>query len=205
MYNNPIIPGFNPDPSIIRVGADFFLVTSTFEYTPGAPIYHSTDLIKWSLIGHALTRPSQLQIQTPEPGGGIWATTIRYHDGVYYILAASFTRYRPQADDRVWPRGFYVSTTDIWDESSWSDPVWFDQVGFDQDVYTPYPSFTSMPTLREAAADTKLSIALLGRRRHSLPLKYIPQTAPNPGSSPQGLRDSRLNRRPRIGLSDVNT
>ncbi|KAJ5859293.1 hypothetical protein N7534_004570 [Penicillium rubens] len=135
MYNNPIIPGFNPDPSIIRVGADFFLVTSTFEYTPGAPIYHSTDLIKWSLIGHALTRPSQLQIQTPEPGGGIWATTIRYHDGVYYILAASFTRYRPQADDRVWPRGFYVSTTDIWDESSWSDPVWFDQVGFDQDLF----------------------------------------------------------------------
>ncbi|KAL3457413.1 glycosyl hydrolase [Aspergillus heterothallicus] len=135
MYNNPIIPGFNPDPSIIRVGTDFFLVTSTFEYTPGAPIYHSTDLIKWNLIGHALTRPSQLQIQTPEPGGGIWATTIRYHKGVYYILAASFTRYRPQDDDRVWPRGFYVSTTDIWDESSWSDPVWFDQVGFDQDLF----------------------------------------------------------------------
>ncbi|KAJ0414595.1 glycosyl hydrolase [Aspergillus carlsbadensis] len=135
MYNNPIIPGFNPDPSIIRVGNDFFLVTSTFEYTPGAPIYHSTDLIKWNLIGHALTRPSQLQIQTPEPGGGIWATTIRYHEGVYYILAASFTRYRPQDDDRVWPRGFYVSTTDIWDESSWSDPVWFDQVGFDQDLF----------------------------------------------------------------------
>ncbi|KAL2867222.1 glycoside hydrolase family 43 protein [Aspergillus lucknowensis] len=135
MYTNPILPGFNPDPSIIRVGRDFFLVTSTFEYTPGAPIYHSTDLIKWTLIGHALTRPSQLQIQTPEPGGGIWATTLRYHDGVYYILAASFTRYRPQDDDRVWPRGFYVKTTDIWDEKSWSDPVYFDQVGFDQDLF----------------------------------------------------------------------
>ncbi|BCS28617.1 glycoside hydrolase family 43 protein [Aspergillus puulaauensis] len=135
MYTNPIISGSNPDPSIIRVGPDYFLVTSTFEYTPGAPIYHSKDLIKWTLIGHALTRPSQLQIQTPEPGGGVWATTIRYHQGVFYIVSSAFTRYRPQDDDRVWPRGFYVKTQDIWDEASWSDPVWFDAVGFDQDLF----------------------------------------------------------------------
>lgn len=134
MYTNPIIPGSNPDPSIIRVGADYFLVTSTFEYTPSAPIYHSKDLIKWTLIGHALTRPSQLQIQTPEPGGGVWATTIRYHQGVFYIVTSAFTRYRPQDDDRVWPRGFYVKSTNIWDEAGWSEPVWFDAVGFDQDV-----------------------------------------------------------------------
>ncbi|KAJ5864106.1 Concanavalin A-like lectin/glucanase subgroup [Penicillium soppii] len=134
-YNNPIISGFNPDPSIIRVDKDFFLVTSTFEYFPGVPIYHSQDLIKWTLIGHALTRPSQLQIHTPEPGGGVWATTIRHHEGVYYIIAASFQRYRPQVDDRVWPQGFYVKTTNIWDEKTWSDPVYFDQVGFDQDLF----------------------------------------------------------------------
>lgn len=133
-YNNPIISGFNPDPSIVRVDKDFFLVTSTFEYFPGVPIYHSQDLIQWKLIGHALTRPSQLQIHTPEPGGGVWATTIRYHKGVYYITAASFQRYRPQQDDRVWPQGFYVKTTDIWSEKTWSDPIYFDQVGFDQDV-----------------------------------------------------------------------
>lgn len=136
MYTNPILPGFNPDPSIVRVNEDFFLVSSSFEYFPGAPIYHSTDLIQWTLIGHALTRPSQLQIHTPEPGGGIWATTLRYHQGTFYITAAKFDRYRPQDDDRVWPRGFYVSTTDIWDSASWSDPVFFDQVGFDQDVCT---------------------------------------------------------------------
>lgn len=138
-YNNPIIPGFNPDPSIVRVDKDFFLVTSTFEYFPGAPIYHSRDLIQWKLIGHALTRPSQLQIHTPEPGGGVWATTIRYHKGVYYIIAASFQRYRPQQDDRVWPQGFYVKTTDIWNETTWSDPIYFDQVGFDQDVSFDHP------------------------------------------------------------------
>lgn len=133
-YNNPILTGFNPDPSIVRVNDDFFVVTSSFEYVPGAPIYHSKDLIQWTLIGHALQRPSQLQIQCPEPGGGVWATTIRFHKGTFYIIAASYTRYRQQDNDRVWPRGFYVHTKDIWDSDSWSDPIYFDQVGFDQDV-----------------------------------------------------------------------
>lgn len=135
-YNNPIQlggGGFNPDPSIIRKGSDYFLVTSSFEYFPGVPIYHSKDLIKWELIGHALTRRSQLDIRTPEPGGGIWACTIREHDGVFYIITACFDRYRPQDDDRVWPRGFYVKTEDIWG-GNWSEPVFFDVCGFDQDV-----------------------------------------------------------------------
>ncbi|KAJ5792032.1 uncharacterized protein N7503_008010 [Penicillium pulvis] len=134
-FTNPIIPGFNPDPSIIRVDQDFFLVTSTFEYFPGIPIYHSRDLIQWKLIGHVLTRPSQLKISTPEPGGGVWAPTLRYHKGVFYVAAANFSRYRPQEDDRVWPLGFYVRTDNIWDDSTWSDPVYFDQVGFDQDLF----------------------------------------------------------------------
>lgn len=133
-YANPIIAGFNPDPSIVRVNEDYFLVTSSFEYFPGVPIYHSTDLIGWKLIGHALTRTSQYQMQSPEPGGGIWAPTLRYHHGVFYIATANFTRYRPQQDDRLLPRGFYVCTKNIWDDSSWSDAVYFDQIGFDQDV-----------------------------------------------------------------------
>jgi beta-xylosidase len=133
-YTNPIISGFNADPSIIRVNRDFFLVTSSFEYFPGVPIYHSTDLVNWKLIGHAVTRTSQLQIHTPEPGGGVWAATLRFHDGFFYVVAASFEHYRPQNDDRVWPLGFYVKTNNIWDSTSWSDPVYFDQVGFDQDV-----------------------------------------------------------------------
>ncbi|GIJ91269.1 hypothetical protein Asppvi_010234 [Aspergillus pseudoviridinutans] len=160
MYNNPILRGFNPDPSIIRVNHDYFLVTSSFEYFPGAPIYHSTDLIRWSLIGHALTKPSQLQIHTPEPGGGIWATTLRYHKGIFYIIAASFERYRPQEDDRVWPRGFYVKTENIWDSDSWSDPVYFDQVGFDQDLFwdddgTVYLSSTYRKLVRTPNATLK--------------------------------------------------
>ncbi|RDW83491.1 glycosyl hydrolase family 43 protein [Coleophoma crateriformis] len=134
-YKNPIIPGFNPDPSITGHNGDFWLVTSSFEYFPGIPIYHSRDLIKWELIGHALTRRSQLDIRTPEPGGGIWAPTIRLRDGVFYITAACFDRYRPQDDDRVSPHGFHVKTANIWDSTSWSDPIFFSQVGFDQDLF----------------------------------------------------------------------
>lgn len=58
-YNNPIIKGFHPDPSICRVGKDYYLVTSTFEYFPGIPVYHSVDLINWELIGHCIDRPEQ--------------------------------------------------------------------------------------------------------------------------------------------------
>lgn len=135
-FINPVLPGFNPDPSFVRVGRDYFLTTSSFEYTPGAPIYHSTDLIQWTLIGHALTRKSQLDIKAPEPGGGVWACTLRHHDGCFYLTTCVWDKYRPQAsEERAWPRGFYVKTKDIWDSDSWSDPVYFDQPGFDQDLF----------------------------------------------------------------------
>lgn len=135
-FNNPVLPGFNPDPSVVRIGKDFFLTTSSFEYTPGAPIYHSTDLIQWTLIGHALTRRSQLDIKAPEPGGGVWACTLRHHDGCFYLTTCCWDRYSPQSSlERVWPQGFYVKTKDIWNSDSWSDPVYFDQPGFDQDLF----------------------------------------------------------------------
>ncbi|KAF2099822.1 hypothetical protein NA57DRAFT_37549 [Rhizodiscina lignyota] len=134
-YRNPILTGFNPDPSWARKGNDIFLITSSFEYFPGIPIYHSTDLISWRLVGHALTRRPQLDLRTCEPGGGIWASTIRHKNGRWYICTCKWDRYRPQADDRVWPRGFFVWTDNIWDSSSWSDPIYFDQPGFDQDLF----------------------------------------------------------------------
>jgi beta-xylosidase len=82
---NPIIPGFNPDPSVCRVGEDYFVATSSFEYFPGVPIYHSRDLVNWKLIGHALTRQSQLSMRRVDPGGGIYAPTLRYHKGRFYM------------------------------------------------------------------------------------------------------------------------
>ncbi|KAL2800860.1 glycosyl hydrolase [Aspergillus keveii] len=151
-FRNPIIPGFNPDPSIIRVGSDYFLVTSTFEYFPGIPIYHSTDLLNWKIIGHVLTRRDQLDMRTTEPSGGVWAPTIRYRSegtgkrdregnprgnekGRFYVSVGCTQRFRPKEWDIVIPRGFYVTTDDIWAKDSWSSPVYFDVPGIDQDLF----------------------------------------------------------------------
>jgi len=108
-FQNPIIPGFNPDPTIAVVhtsdSTTYCLSTSTFEYFPGCAIYSSTDLINWNLIGHALTRRSQIELRTVEPGAGSWASTLRYrpHDGKdgkgrFYLANGLFQRYRPSTD-----------------------------------------------------------------------------------------------------------
>lgn len=160
-YLNPVLPGFNPDPSVVRVNKDYFLATSSFEYTPGAPIYHSTDLIQWTLIGHALTRKSQLDIRAPEPGGGVWACTLRYHDEWFYLTTCSWDRFQPQeSHERAWPCGFYVKTKNIWDSESWTDPVYFDQLGFDQDLFWDddgkvYLSTTHCKVDRDPGSDLK--------------------------------------------------
>ena len=77
-YQNPIISGYNPDPTICRVGEDFYIMNSTFEFFPGVPIYHSTNLANWELTGYALTRESQLELKGCRASGGIYAPTLRY-------------------------------------------------------------------------------------------------------------------------------
>ena len=111
-YRNPIIPGFYPDPSICRVGEDFYLVNSSFEYFPGVPIFHSKDLIHWRQIGHCLTRPSQLPLENAWSSGGIYAPTIRYHQGKFYMVTTNVS----------YGGHFYVFTTDP--AGQWSDPIW---------------------------------------------------------------------------------
>ena len=93
-YRNPILPGFNPDPSICRAGDDYFIATSTFQFFPGVPIYHSRDLVNWKLIGHALNRRSQLELRTTEGGGGIFAPTLRYWKGRFYMTTCCAYRIR---------------------------------------------------------------------------------------------------------------
>jgi beta-xylosidase len=89
MPSNPILPGFNPDPSICRVGDDYFIAVSSFEYFPGVPLYHSRDLVNWILIGHALNRKSQLDMRTVDPGAGVWAPTLRYWKGRFYMATCT--------------------------------------------------------------------------------------------------------------------
>ncbi len=86
VVQNPILPGFYPDPSICRVGPDYYLVNSSFAYFPGVPIFHSTDLVHWKQIGHVLNRPSQLNITNQGISKGIFAPTIRYNNGVFYMV-----------------------------------------------------------------------------------------------------------------------
>jgi beta-xylosidase len=130
-FRNPILSGFNPDPSIVFVDGVYYLATSTFQYFPGVPVYRSTDLVDWKLIGHALNRPSQLQMRTTEGGGGIFAPTLRHHKGRFYMTTCCAHRIRFGTTDVSWlviaftvckrlivlslshqpfvtPRGFYV-------------------------------------------------------------------------------------------------
>lgn len=84
----PLLPGFNPDPSIVVVDGVYYIVTSTFEYLPGLPIYRSTDLSNWEQIGNVITRDVQADLRgTPTPGG-VWAPTIRFRDGVFYLIVS---------------------------------------------------------------------------------------------------------------------
>jgi xylan 1,4-beta-xylosidase len=118
-YKNPIIPGFNPDPSACRVGEDYYLVTSSFEYFPGVPVYHSRDLVNWRQIGQCLTRKSQLNLDRMPVMGGIYAPTLRYHDGTFYMITTNVNG----------GGNFYVTATDP--ASPWSDPIWVDEGIFD--------------------------------------------------------------------------
>jgi alpha-N-arabinofuranosidase len=87
--NNPILSGFYPDPSICRVGEDFYLVNSSFSYFPGVPIWHSKDLANWKQIGNVLDRESQIPLKGCRHSEGIFAPTIRYNAGIYYMITTN--------------------------------------------------------------------------------------------------------------------
>lgn len=117
-FYNPILPGWYSDPSVCRVGEDYFMVTSTFSYFPGVPIFHSKDLVNWRQVGHVLDRPSQLKLDGQHISGGIYAPAISYnpHNKTYYVVTTN-----------VGCGNFYVKAQNPFDE--WSDPVMLPEVG----------------------------------------------------------------------------
>lgn len=126
-FRNPILPGCYPDPSICRVGEDYYLVTSSFEYFPGLPIFHSRDLVHWQQIGHVLDRASQLDLDEIRPSGGLYAPTIRYHDGIFYVI-------NTLVDSRSRSGNFIVTATHP--EGPWSEPHWLAEAeGFDPSLF----------------------------------------------------------------------
>jgi xylan 1,4-beta-xylosidase len=122
-YSNPVIPGFHSDPSVCRVGQDYYLVNSSFSYFPGVPIFHSRDLVSWRQIGHVLDRPEQLPLRDKPTSifGGVWAPTIRYHDGRFYMVTTNSQK------------NILVHTDDP--AGPWSDPIDLNHGGWDNSLF----------------------------------------------------------------------
>jgi len=123
-FANPILPGFHPDPSICRVVDDYYLVTSSFEFFPGIPVFHSKDLVHWEQIGHALDRAEQLDLDSIKASGGVYAPTIRYNNGKFYVI-----------NTLVGKKGNFIVTADN-PAGPWSNPYWIDKApGIDPSLF----------------------------------------------------------------------
>ena len=122
-FQNPILSGFYPDPSICRVGDDYYLVNSSFEFFPGVPIFHSRDLVHWRQLGYCLTRESQLNLDHARASGGIYAPTLRYHNGTFYLITTLVDK----------GGNFFVTATNP--AGPWSEPVWVDHAGIDPSLF----------------------------------------------------------------------
>lgn len=122
-YSNPIIRGMYPDPSMCASNGKYYLVCSSFNYFPGVPLFESEDLINWKRIGNCLTRKSQLLLDNASTGGGIYAPTIRYNNGRFYMVVTNVSNIG----------NFYVYTDDIYGE--WSEPIKVEQDGIDPSLF----------------------------------------------------------------------
>lgn len=127
-FQNPVISGGYPDPSICRVGKDYYMVTSSFYYFPGLPVFKSRDLVHWEQIGNAISRPSQLDYRNCDSSEGLWAATIRYHEGRFYIVNTL------NVQGRTYRYNFIVTSKDPAGE--WSDAVIIEGAdGIDPSLY----------------------------------------------------------------------
>lgn len=128
-FHNPILSGFYPDPSICRVESDYYMVTSSFAYYPGIPVFHSKDLVHWEQIGHGIHRPKQLDYKDCETSLGLWAPTIRYHKGKFYIINTFVSEGREARRDN------YIITADD-PAGPWSDPIFIEHAdGIDSSIF----------------------------------------------------------------------
>ena len=126
MIENPILRGFNPDPNILRVVDDYYIVTSTFEWFPGYQIHHSRDLVHWRLASRPLQRRSQLDLAGVPDSCGVWAPCLSHHDGVFYLL---YTNVRSFDGPFLDTPSYVVTATDVLGE--WSEPSFLNASGFD--------------------------------------------------------------------------
>lgn len=131
MIKNPVLKGFNPDPSILRVEKDYYIATSTFEWFPGVQIHHSRDLANWRLLGRPLDRVSQLDMVGNPDSGGVWAPCLSYSDGQFYLIYSNVRQWK--GDPYKIVDNFLVTSESI--EGPWSEPVYLNSSGFDPSMY----------------------------------------------------------------------
>ncbi len=127
---NPILKGFNPDPSIIRVGEDYYIATSTFEWFPGVQIYHSRDFRNWKLISRPLNRLSQLDMKGVPDSCGVWAPCLSYSKGIFYLVYSNVKSFAGVWKDTP---NYLVTSNGI--NVEWSDPVFLSARGFDGSLF----------------------------------------------------------------------
>ena len=128
---NPILKGFNPDPSICRVGEDYYIATSTFEWFPGVQIHHSKDLKNWQLIKHPVERESQINMRGNSDSGGVWAPALSYSDGKFWLI---YSNVKVVEGDVFKDVNNYLITCDTID-GEWSDPIYLNSSGFDPSLF----------------------------------------------------------------------
>lgn len=130
LYHNPICRGMHPDPSIVRVGEDYYMVNSSFVFFPCIPISHSRDLIHWTVIGHAITNPDWARLKGLEGGRGYWAPDISYYEGKFYITAT----YR--LNEGGMPQRLQMVTSSEKPEGPYCEPVFLEEEGIDPSIFT---------------------------------------------------------------------
>jgi xylan 1,4-beta-xylosidase len=130
LIKNPVLAGFNPDPSILRVKEDYYIATSTFEWFPGVQIHHSRDLIHWRLLTRPLTRTSQLDMMGNPSSGGVWAPCLSYSQGVFYLVYTNTKSFKGIFKDT---HNYLVTSGNICGE--WSEPVYLHSRGFDPSLF----------------------------------------------------------------------
>ncbi len=128
--HNPVMKGFHPDPSILRVGGDYYIATSTFQWFPGVQIYHSTDMRHWELISRPLDEKRLLDMTGVPDSGGVWAPCLSYSEGIYYLVYSNVRSYRNNYYDID---NFLTTSRSI--TGPWSDPVYLNSSGIDPSLF----------------------------------------------------------------------
>ncbi|UQU62745.1 glycoside hydrolase family 43 protein [Couchioplanes caeruleus] len=143
VIRNPVLPGFHPDPSIVRVGADYYIATSTFEWYPGVRVHHSTDLVTWQPLGGVLTERRLLDLAGTADSCGIWAPCLSYADGLFHLLYTNVATFAAGYWD---PQNYLVTAPSV--DGPWSDPVVLHGRGFDASLFHDEDGTTWMLSMR---------------------------------------------------------